>query len=105
MYKKPSECDTLPVELPDFIQRVRGGEVADTLRDKGFKELAWTRTFRSLWINHDLDLIVRETEGDIQIKKGIGKTISYLNDYKKAHITGTGERYDDRFPNRQPKHV
>lgn len=69
-----------------------------SLKDLGFTMLAWTPNVRYMLYNSDDNILIQDTEGDIDIT--FNPTRKYLNErlqnYPKGEVS-TGEKYDSRF--------
>lgn len=83
-------------------KRVSGGNPLSPLRETGYSAIAYTPPVKYAYYNEEKDILVTDTEGDIKVVEN--PTDDYLNEtlsyYPKAEVTGTGEKYDNRFPNR-----
>jgi hypothetical protein len=83
-------------------KRVSGGDPLSPLRSTGYKPIAYTPPVKYAYYNESKDLLVTATEGDIKVVEN--PTDDYIDDllsyYPKAEVTGYGEKFDSRFPNR-----
>lgn len=69
-----------------------------SLKDLGFSMLAWTPNVRYMLYDPKENILIQDTEGDIDII--FNPTEKYLNErlqkYPKMEVS-TGEKYDSRF--------
>lgn len=72
-----------------------------SLKREGYTSLAFNNV-KQAYYNKEKDILVKNTEGDILVVEN--PTEEYIDDmlsyYPKAEVTGTGEKYDSRFPER-----
>lgn len=71
-----------------------------------FKMLAWSSGVRHVLYDPEEDVLIRDTEGDIDILWGPEPQYikEILNSYPKSQIS-YGEYFDDRFPEMEPSEV
>lgn len=103
------EIDKLPETIRDHLMSNEGYKMVSPyhsdrrkalreLREKGFKAMAWTPNIRSMYYHKDKEILVVETEGDIDIYTEPTREFldEQLQHYPKGEVS-LGEKYDSRF--------